>query len=383
MGHIRAGIVGCGKIARTHADALTALPGSEVVAACDLIGQRAEEFAREYGARAYSDLETMLEAEALDMVSICTPHPLHARAVCVAAEHGVSALVEKPLAPDLAGCDEAIASCRRAKVKLGVISQRRLYPAVVRVKQAIDTGKIGNPVLATLSVLGWRDKGYYNSDPWRGTWEGEGGGVLVNQTPHQLDLLQWFMGPIDELSGYWENVNHPYIPVEDTAVAVIRFHSGALASLVVSNSQNPGLWGRIYVHGSNGASVGVLTESGSSFVAGVTTKVEPPVNDIWTVPGEEQLLSEWQREDRLPAAAAKVMTYYHQVQIQDFVQAIVEDRAPMVDGEEGRKVVEMITAIYRSQRDHRPVKFPIGPETGRTDYDGRLGHVTLSSRAAL
>jgi predicted dehydrogenase len=124
-----------------------------------------------------------------------------------------------------------------------VISQRRLYDPVLRVKKAIDNGKIGKPILAVVTMLGWRNKEYYDSDPWRGKWKTEGGGVLVNQAPHQLDLLQWFMGDIKELFGYWENLNHPYIEVEDTALAVIRFSNGGLGSLIVSNSQKPGLYG--------------------------------------------------------------------------------------------------------------------------------------------
>ncbi len=343
--------------------------------------ERAERFGRQFGARPYTDLETMLRDEGVQMVSVCTPHPSHADVVVLAARFGAHALVEKPLAPDLDGCDRAIAACSRAGVKLGVISQRRLYRPVMRMKEAIDAGKIGEPVLATLSVLGWRDKSYYESASWRGTWEGEGGGVLVNQTPHQLDLLQWFMGPIEELYGCWDNFNHPYIPVEDTAVAVLRFRSGGLGSLVVSNSQKPGLYGRLHVYGSNGASVGAQTEGGSPFIAGITATVEPPINDIWTIPTEEHLLPFWQAEDR--AAPIDVMTHYHWLQIADFLQAIVDDRPPIVDGAEGRKVVEMITALYRSQRDGLPIKFPVRPEPNAQSYDGRLSYVPLSHRRSL
>lgn len=203
---------------------------------------------------------------------------------------------------------------------------------------------------------------------------------MVNQTPHQLDLLQWMMGPVDELFGYWDNLNHPYVEVEDTAIAVIRFKSGALGSVVLSNSQKPGLYGRLHIHGSNGASVGVQTEGGSPFIAGVSEAVEPPINDLWTVPGEESLLARWQSEDREIASSHDVMTYYHQRQIADFLEAIVADRPPTVDGEEGRKVVEIITAIYRAQRDGRPARFPLEAEADRGDYDGRIGHALLSHR---
>jgi Predicted dehydrogenases and related proteins len=378
---IRTALVGIGKVGHTHAAALASLSTSDFVAVCHPVAEKAAKFGGRYGARPYTDLVTMLEAERVEMLSICTPHPLHADAIVRSAARGVHTLVEKPLAPDLDGCDRAIAAARRAGVKLGVISQRRLYRPVVRMRDAIEAGAIGTPVLGTLAVLGWRDESYYRSDPWRGRWDSEGGGVLVNQTPHQLDLLQWLMGPIAELFGYWDNLNHPYVEIEDTATAVIRFGSGALGNIVVSNSQKPGLYGQFHLHGSNGASVGVQTEGGSSFIAGVSTATQTPVNDLWTVSGQESLLELWQSQDREFADAHDVMTYYHQIQIADFLDAILEDREPMVNGEEGRKVVEIITAIYRSQRDRAPVRFPLAAEPDRGDYDGRMGY-PLFSRGA-
>jgi UDP-N-acetyl-2-amino-2-deoxyglucuronate dehydrogenase len=377
---IRTALVGCGKVGHTHAQALESLSQSNFVAVCDHDEDRTEHFARQYGVQAYTDFEEMLTDSAVQMVSICTPHPSHADLIVLAARHGVHALVEKPLAPDLNGCDRAIAACKQAGVKLGAISQRRLYRPVVRMRQAIEAGRIGQPVLATLNVLGWRDEAYYNSDPWRGKWATEGGGVMVNQTVHQLDLLHWLMGPIDELFSYWDNLNHPYIEVEDTAIAVIHFKSGGLGTFLVSNSQKPGFYGKIHIHGSNGASVGAQTEGGSPFIAGVTTEVEPPINDIWTIPGEEHLLPVWQEEDRKFAATTDVMTYYHKLQIEDFLQAIIQDHEPLVSGEEGRKAVEIFTAVYRSQRDGRPIKFPLEAEQNRDDYDGRLSYVPLSHR---
>jgi predicted dehydrogenase len=377
---ITTALVGCGKVAATHAQALVSLPGSRLVAVCAPNAERARRFAQAYGIRSYTRLDEMLEVERPVAVSICTPHPSHADLVAACAQRGAHVLVEKPLAPDLAGCDRAIQACDEAGVKLAVISQRRLYPCVQRMRRAILEGRVGMPVLAMLTVLGWRDEAYYRSDPWRGRWDAEGGGVLVNQTPHQIDLLQWLMGPVEELYGSWDNLNHPYVEVEDTAVAVVRFMSGALGSIVLSNSQKPGLYGRLHVHGSSGASVGVQTESGSPFIAGISTSVDPPLNDLWTIPGEEHELARWQDEDRATAATVDVMSHYHELQIADFLEAIAADRAPLVDGREGRRVVEIITAIYRSQRDRRPVRFPLTAELDRSDYDGRLGYVPLSRR---
>jgi len=365
-------LIGCGKVGPIHAQALSELPESRFVAVCDTDRTRSEMFAERYGVRAHMDAEEMLHNPDVQMVSICTPHPTHAKLAAAAARAGVHVLVEKPMAASLGDCDAMIAAAEEGGVKTGVISQRRLYEPTQRVKRAIEEGRIGKPILATLVVMGWRDEAYYRSDPWRGKWETEGGGVLVNQTPHQLDLLQWLLGPIKELFGYWDNLNHPYIEVEDTAIAVLRFQNGALGTILVSNSQKPGFYSKIHVHGQNGASVGVQTDGGSPFIAGVTEAVEPPHNDVWTVPGEESLLTQWQAEDRARAQTLDVMSHYHRLQIQDFLRAIIEDREPAVDGREGRKHVELFTAIYRSQRDRRPVQFPLDAERGSEEFDGRL-----------
>jgi len=303
-------------------------------------------------------LDSLLSTARPDAVVICTPHPLHAAATVTAAEAGAHVLVEKPMAASLADCDRMIDATRKAGVCLGIVSQRRFYEPVQRMRAAIDAGKIGKPALGVFQMYSWRDESYYRSDPWRGTWEGEGGGVLVNQSPHQLDLLQWFMGPIEEISGYWGNVNHPSIEVDDTAVAVIRFRSGGLGSVITSVSQKPGIYTKVHIHGSNGASVGVETDSGATFVAGVSSGVvEPPLNDLWAIPGEEHLLAEFEAEDRKLAATHDVMTHYHAVQIDDFLRSILEDRAPAVTGEDGRVVVEMAQAIYRSQKEGLPIQF--------------------------
>lgn len=358
MRKIKTALVGCGKVGGIHASALSKLPEAEFVAVCDFTRDRAESFAAKYSARPFTDLPTMFRETGAEVLLVATPHPLHAEAVVAAAEAGAHSLVEKPLAASLDDCDRMLAAVRKAGVKLGVVSQRRLYEPVQRMKQAIDAGKIGRPVLGTFQMFSWRDEAYYASDPWRGKWATEGGGVLVNQSPHQLDILQWLMGPTEEISGYWANLNHPYIEVEDTAVATIRFRSGGLATITTSLSQRPGLFTKVHIHGSNGASVGVETDRGATFVAGMSEIAEPPLNDVWTVPGEEHLLAEFQAADRAKFRTIKPTEHYHALQIQDFLEAVRDDRPPLVSGEEGRIVVAMFDAIYRSQRERGPVRFP-------------------------
>jgi predicted dehydrogenase len=359
MAPVRTALVGCGKVGQIHATALSTLPESKLVAVCDSQVTRAEHFANRYGVAAFDSVPEMIRRCGVEALTICTPHPLHEQPCVEAARAGVHVLVEKPLASSLAACDAMIAAAAKANVKLGVVSQRRLFEPVQRMKAAIDAGRIGCPVLGTFTGLSWRDEAYYRSDPWRGKWATEGGGVLVNQSPHQLDLLQWFLGPIDEITGCWSNLNHPYIEVDDTALAIIRFQSGALGNIVTSVSQKPGIYTNVHIHGANGASIGVQTDTGATFVAGMTSIVEPPINDLWTIPGEEHLLAQFQTEDRARGKQIDSTTYYHALQVQDFLTAIRDDRPPLVTGREGRIVVEMFTAIYRSNDCRRPVKFPV------------------------
>jgi len=372
MMKLRTGVIGCGKVTPLHAKALAASQLSDFRAVCSRSQTKARKFADTYGVQGYGDVEEMVAKEALDAVVVCTPHPYHARPAIQAVRSGVHVLVEKPLASSLQDCDAMIEAAKQAGVKLGTVCQRRFYAPCQRIREAIDEGKIGAPVLGMVTMLGWRDQAYYDSDPWRGTWQDEGGGVMVNQAPHQLDLFQWYMGPIDEVFGYWDNLNHPGIEVEDTAVAVVRFRNGALGNVVMSNSQNPALFGKVMVHGSNGASVGVQTDGGAMFIAGMSNIEEPPINDFWTIPGEKEKLLQWQGEDASFFAKINAMEYYHHAQVENFLEAVLNDREPLVTGEEGRKTVELFTAIYRSQRDRAPVKFPLQPETNKADYDGRL-----------
>jgi UDP-N-acetyl-2-amino-2-deoxyglucuronate dehydrogenase len=364
LNRVRTALIGCGKVGQIHATALRELPESEFVAVCDASRERAEAFAARHGTRAFNDLGTMLAESGAEAVLVATPHPLHAEAVLQAAASGVHVLVEKPMAATLDDCDAILAAARQAGIKLGIISQRRFYEPVQRMKAAIDAGKIGRPVLGVFTMYSWRDQAYYESDPWRGKWATEGGGVLVNQSPHQLDLLQWFMGEIEEVSGYWGNLNHPYIEVEDTAVAIVRFRGGGLGSITTSLAQKPGINTQVHIHGSNGASIGVETDRGATFVAGVSEIAEPPLNDLWTIPGEEHRLAEFEAIDRSRFRQIKATTHYHALQIQDFLKSILDDRPPLVTGEEGRKVVALFTAIYRSQRERRAVPFPLESEPG-------------------
>ena len=372
MRKIKTGIIGTGKVGHLHAAELASNQKSEFTSVLGRSPEKTNKFADQYGVKAYTDLDAFLKKSGVEALCICTPHPAHRDPSVAAAEAGVHLLVEKPLASSLEDCDAILDAVEKSGVKLGMLCQRRFYEPCARVHEAIEAGKIERPILGTVTVLGWRDQDYYDSDSWRGTWKEEGGGVLVNQAVHQLDLLLWYMGPVAEVSGYWGNLNHPSIEVDDTAVASIRFKSGALGQVLVSNSYNPAIHGKVSVLGSNGSLVGVQTDGGAMFIAGMSKIEEPPLNDYWTVPGEESKLPEWIKEDTAQFNRINAMEHYHALNIDDFLEAIIEDREPCVSGQAGRETVELFTAIYRSGRDGKSIQYPLYPEYDRSDLDGRL-----------
>ena len=357
MKPLRFGLVGYGKVAGLHVQAFSTLKeqGLELCAVWGRDTLKAQAFAARHGLTAYSSIPDMVSKGRLDAVIVATPHLQHREHGVAALEAGAHVLIEKPLALSTADADVLIETANHYRRTLGLISQRRWFPAVRRVKDAIDAGKIGRPALAQITMLGWRDEAYYRSDPWRGSWAGEGGGVLANQAPHQLDLLQWFIGPIEEVYAGWTNVNHPYIEVEDSAVAMFKGKNGVMGNLLVSNSQKPGIYAKVHVHGTSGASVGVQTDGGAMFVAGMSSIVEPASNDLWTVPGEEALPAQWLKDDLGLFQRVDPTSYFHALQFLDFAEALRTGRPPAIDGSEGRKSVALIEAIYRSGREGRPV----------------------------
>jgi predicted dehydrogenase len=354
---VRFGIVGPGKVAQVHADALARIPGATLAAVAGRNEARARELAAPHGAHIEPSLEAMIDRGGIDAVIICTPHPLHAEQGIAAARAGLHVVVEKPMAIKPDDAERLVETADKAHVVLSVISQRRWYEPVRRVKGAIEDGRIGAAALATVEVLGWRGPEYYAMDPWRGTVVGEGGGVLVNQAVHQLDLLVWFLGAPLEVDGWTANVNHPEIDVEDSAVAIVRFAGGALATIIASNSQRPGLHATIHVHGRNGASVGVETDGGNVFVAGVSLP-SVPRNDLWTVPGEEDALEGWAVADEAVLAGVDISSHFHELQLRDVVAAIRDGRVPTVSGLDGLMTVDLMAGIYAAGRSGNRVRLP-------------------------
>src|SRR6266536_3843729 len=248
------GLVGCGVIGPVHAEALSRLPDAVLVSVADLIPERAQTLAARYGATTYTDLSTMLEREGLDVVIICTPSGKHGEHVCQVMRSGRHVIVEKPMEIRRAALDEMLRVQRETGVKLAVISQHRFDPASRQVHDLLEEKAFGRLVLGNVIVPWWRSQGYYDSGAWRGTWELDGGGVLMNQSIHSIDLLQWFMGPVKSIYAYMDTLAHR-METEDVAVAVLRFTNGALGTIAATTGAYPGVTTRIEVFGDRGSAV--------------------------------------------------------------------------------------------------------------------------------
>lgn len=349
---LRAGVIGCGNIAANHVEALRSQTGVTVVACVDVDVTRAREFADAHGiAEAYGSVEELL-AGGVDLVSVCTPHPTHEAIVIAAAKAGVHVLCEKPLAITVAATQRMVDACREAGVTLGAIFQRRYWPAAQRIRQAIDSGEIGTPVLGRVEVLIHRDTSYYSATPWRGKWETDGGGVVMTQAIHYVDLLQWYLGEAEWVMATADTFAHgDVIEVEDTLAATLRFKSGAIASFTASTALTPGLGLRIAVTGANGATAGL-----HEYPEGA-----PAVNDVWAVPGAggANNLGTYELPDEvivdLPLDQINgALTPFHTAQIGDFVAALRDGRDPEVTGEDALRSMRIMSAMYASARSGKP-----------------------------
>jgi predicted dehydrogenase len=337
---LRVGVVGCGMIAHNHVRALRELPGVTVCAVMDAEADRARDLARAFGiAAAFDDLDAML-GSGLDAVTIATPNGAHEAGVLAAARHGVHVLCEKPLALNLAEADRMVAATTAAGVRFGVVFQRRFWPAAVRIRRAIADGRLGTPVAGGLVARLRRDAAYY-AEPWRGNWSTEGGGVLMTQAIHHVDLLQWFMGRASRVTGRVATLVHgSSIEVEDTAAAVVEFASGALATVQAGTTFAPGLGAQVWVSDARGRTVGLV-----EFPEGVGA------TDVWTIPGEERFTDVYGERGAYDLPLAEVhrrLVPYHALQVADFVGAVRDRRDPAVTGREAVKSLEIVQAIYES-----------------------------------
>lgn len=334
------GIVGGGVIGPFHAKAIGNVGGARLVAVCDIVEETVKQFADEFGVDAYTNLDEMLKRDDLDVLDVCTPSGLHSTLGIKGAEAGKHVLVEKPIDITLERADTLISACERAGVKLGVIFQHRFDSATQKVKRAVDEGLFGKLILGDAYVKWYRTQEYYDKGGWRGTWRYDGGGSLINQSVHTIDLQRFIMGDPEWVFGKIGVMTHQ-IETEDLGLAIVGFRNGARGVVEGSTSIYPGLPERLEIHGETGTAI---LESGK------LTK--------WAVEGEEEVSEE--KTDLSAAAEASAITAdSHTLQIQDLVDAINEDREPLVNGHEGRKALEVIVGIYRSSQSGEVVKFPV------------------------
>jgi predicted dehydrogenase len=339
---VRIGIIGCGKIARNHVSALRGIAGVEVTAVADVDGGRARAFAVEHGVRhAFGEVGEML-AGGLDAVTVCTPHGAHEAGVLAAARHGVHVLCEKPVALSVVQAGRMVAATEAAGVRFGVLFQRRFWPAAARIRAALDDGRLGRLVSGGIVARLNRDAEYY-AEPWRGSQATEGGGVLITQVIHHIDLLQWFMGPVRRVTGRCATLVHrEIIDVEDTAGALLEFDSGAIATVQAGTTFRPGLGVQVWVGDARGR-----TASLTEFPEGVG------FTDLWTVPGETEFTSGYAAGGTFDLPLAAIHDHlapFHARQIEDFVAALRADREPAVTGREAMRSLEIVEAIYASSR---------------------------------
>lgn len=340
------GIIGTGVGAGFCARGFSTLPPdgpAKLVAVTSQSEGHAEEFARKWGLSLwFTDYEEMMRKAELDAVIINAPHFQHFQMAMDTMDAGLNVLVDKPMAISLKEADAMIEAARKSKLKLGVVLQSRFDPIYRRIKTAVDEGKFGRLILGDAAVKWFRTQEYYSSNPWRGCWATEGGGALINQAIHTIDVLRWVMGPPKCLWAQMGAFAHK-IDVEDLAVAAIRFENGALGTIQGSTAVYPGLPTRLEIHGTNGTAV-----------------VEGEKPKRWAIVGEEEEAAEGEKEGLKAWAAPELLpAANHASVIADFAEAVLEDRQPYVDGVEGRKSLELVKAIYKSGMSNSCVDFPL------------------------
>lgn len=343
------GIIGCGMIAKFHARAIADVRGAKLVACYDTYPESADRLAKETGCRAYHDLAAMLADPEVDVVTIGTPSGAHMEPAVQAARAGKHVIVEKPLEITLKRCDAIIKACEQNNVKLSAIFPSRFHESSIEMKRAIDDGRFGRLTMADAYVKWYRTQAYYDSGAWRGSWELDGGGALMNQAIHSVDILTWLMGPITEIRAQTATLAHERIAVEDTAVATVRFENGALGVIEASTAVYPGYLKRIELHGSEGTAV-MQEEDITVWDFAKKHRRDAAVRERM----ESRHSTGGGASD--PAAIGH---HGHAKQFADFVDAIKKDRQPAVDGKEGRRSVEIILAIYKAAETGGAVTLPL------------------------
>ncbi|MCR4442615.1 MAG: Gfo/Idh/MocA family oxidoreductase [Peptococcaceae bacterium] len=339
---VRIGLVGCGRIAKNHFEAVSKQNDAKIVACCDIVEERARQAAEKYDIPFWTTrYEEMLERDDIEMITICTPSGFHPEHGIMAAEHGKHVLSEKPMGVRLKDADDLIKACDKNKVRLFVVMQNRLNPSIQLVKKAIEEGRFGKIYMIIANVLWTRPQEYYDQAQWRGTWEFDGG-AFCNQASHYIDLVQWLGGAVESVVACADTLARN-IETEDTGVAILKFRRGGIASINVTMLTYPrNLEG----------SITIIGEKGTVRIGGIA------VNKIlhWE-------FSKYHDDDRLVEESAtypdSVYGYGHVAYYRNVINSLRNGENPLTDGREGRKSLELIEAIYKSNRERKMIVLPL------------------------
>jgi predicted dehydrogenase len=347
---IRFGLLGCGRIARRHSDLLGGnhIEGARLVAVCDPVRARADAIAGKFSVPAIYGIDDFLAREDIDAVSVLTPSGLHPQHVIACARAGKHVVVEKPMALRLQDADDMIRACDEAGVKLFIVKQNRFNVPVVKARQALDAGRFGKLILGTVRVRWCRDQAYYDQDAWRGTWAYDGG-VLSNQASHHVDMLEWFFGDVVSVHAR-ATTALAKIETEDTAVATLKFKNGALGIIEATTAARP-----TDLEGS----LSILGERGMVEIAGFAVNQIRHWRFVDETPADSEVI------EKFSVNPPNVYGFGHQAYYQHVVDCLTSQRAALVDGLEGRKSLELITALYESIETGEEVHLHFAPKLSR------------------
>jgi UDP-N-acetyl-2-amino-2-deoxyglucuronate dehydrogenase len=333
------GLIGGGNISETHARAARAVPGVEIAAIYGTNAEKVARLSREHGAKPYTDFDQFLNHRPMDLVAIGSPSAMHATQGIAAVRRGLHVLIEKPIDVTTERADALISEADKAGVKLGVFFQDRCKPDILRVKKAVDEGVLGKPILADARVKWYRPPDYYAKSRWRGTRALDGGGALINQAVHTVDLMLWLFGDVVSVQASCKTALHA-IEVEDTLIALLQFGNGALGSLQASTSVFPGYPRRLELTGSQGT---LIIEQDRLLAADLRNPTEG-------------LLCGGDADPNRSADSPVVSDARgHQAVLEDFLEAIQSNTKPRCDGREGRRSLALVEAIYEACRTRKEV----------------------------
>ena len=344
---LKSAIIGCGNIGPHHANCYGTTREVQLAAVVDIVPERAEKVARKHGVPFYTDFREVLKRKDIDIIDVCVPSGLHGDIAMAAAKAGKHCLSEKPLDVTPQRCDQIIRAFKKSGTTLGGMYQHRFADDSQRAKAAIEAGRLGRITLATCSTNWWRTQEYYDSGDWRGTWKLDGGGCLMNQGIHAIDLLMWLAGPVRSVTARTARLGHKRIEVEDVAVATVEFTSGALGIIQGTTTVFPGAAVRHEIMGTDGM---IYLEDDKATLWQLRDEIEAgKTGPVAAGPAGGGAAAHWSNLSNDIFVRC----------IDNFARAVREGQSPLVTGEEHKKAVEIICAIYQSAQTGKPVKLPL------------------------